>query len=71
MTMAPFYDDPALARPYFRKLRGLRDFLALQFPENSWNELSMGMSGDFEAAIMEGATWVRVGSAILGERQAA
>jgi PLP dependent protein len=71
MTMAPFYDDPALARPYFRKLRILRDFLALKFPENSWNELSMGMSGDFEAAILEGATWVRVGSAILGERQAA
>lgn len=71
MTMAPFYDDPAMARPYFRKLRGLRDFLALQFPENSWDELSMGMSGDFEAAILEGATWVRVGSAILGERQAA
>jgi PLP dependent protein len=71
MTMAPFYDDPDLARPYFRKLRGLRDFLALQFPENSWNELSMGMSGDFEAAILEGATWVRVGSAILGEREAA
>jgi PLP dependent protein len=69
MTMAPFLPDPELARPYFRKLRLLRDYLANRFPESSWGELSMGMSGDFEAAVLEGATWIRVGSAILGERK--
>jgi PLP dependent protein len=69
MTMAPFLPDQELARPYFRKLRMLRDYLARHFPECCWDELSMGMSGDFEAAVLEGATWVRVGSAILGERR--
>lgn len=58
MTMAPYADDPEAARPYFRKLRELRDKLGLK-------ELSMGMSGDFEVAIEEGASFVRVGSAIF------
>lgn len=66
MTMPPFFDEPERARPYFRKLRELRDELRKKFPLLS--ELSMGMSGDFEVAIEEGATLVRVGSAIFGPR---
>lgn len=68
MTMPPFFADPEEARPYFRRLRRLRDFLALRFRQVEWTELSMGMSADFEVAIQEGATMVRVGTAILGER---
>lgn len=68
MTIAPIVPDPHESRVYFRRLRELRDFLATQFPETSWDELSMGMSADFEAAIIEGATMVRIGSAILGPR---
>ena len=59
MTIAPYDDDPEASRPVFRKLRDLRDTLGLQ-------ELSMGMSGDFEVAVEEGATFVRVGSALFG-----
>lgn len=67
MTMAPYSDNPEDARPVFRKLRELRDELqsAHQHP---LPELSMGMSGDFEPAIEEGATLVRVGSSIFGAR---
>jgi hypothetical protein len=67
MTMAPYSDNPEDARPVFRKLRELRDELqsAHQHP---LPELSMGMSGDFEPAIEEGATLVRVGSSIFGTR---
>jgi pyridoxal phosphate enzyme (YggS family) len=68
MTMAPFFDEPERARPLFRVLRRLRDFLSQRLPQASWSELSMGMSGDFEAAVQEGATQVRVGTAILGAR---
>jgi PLP dependent protein len=68
MTMAPFASDSEAARPCFRRLRHLSDFLARRFPDVSWGELSMGMSADFEVAIQEGATLVRVGTAILGER---
>ncbi len=68
MTVPPPVPDPEAARPYFRRLRALRDFLARRFPAASWDELSMGMSADFEVAIEEGATWVRVGTAILGPR---
>jgi uncharacterized pyridoxal phosphate-containing UPF0001 family protein len=64
MTMAGYGTDPETARPAFTKLRETRDALrgrsGLLLPE-----LSMGMSGDFEAAILEGATWVRVGSALF------
>jgi uncharacterized pyridoxal phosphate-containing UPF0001 family protein len=67
MTMAPFSDDPEKARPYFAKLRELRDRLAAQ-TGNPLPDLSMGMSGDFEQGIAEGATIVRVGSAIFGQR---
>ncbi len=69
MTMPPFFDDPEAARPYFRELRLLAaEIAALALPNVSMQELSMGMSGDFEAAISEGATLVRIGSAIFGER---
>lgn len=68
MTMPPFFDEPEKARPYFQRLRRLQTFLTVQFPEVKWNDLSMGMSGDFEAAIQEGATLVRIGTAIMGPR---
>ena len=69
MTMPPFYDDPEGARPFFRELRRLAAEIAAEnIPRVEMNELSMGMSGDFEVAIAEGATLVRVGSAIFGER---
>ncbi len=68
MTMAPYFDDPEPARPYFRRLRRLQEFLMQRLPDASWNELSMGMSGDFQVAVQEGATLVRIGTAILGPR---
>jgi len=67
MTMAPYSDHPDEARPYFAKLRELRDRLATE-TGLPLSELSMGMSGDFEQGIAEGATIVRVGSAIFGSR---
>jgi len=71
MTIPPFFEDVELVRPYFRRLRELRDELRERgaFGEAK-GELSMGMSHDFEAAIEEGATLVRVGTAIFGERGA-
>jgi len=69
MTMPPWFENPEEARPYFRALRKLRDELAGEkIPNISLTELSMGMSGDFETAIEEGATLVRIGTAIFGER---
>jgi pyridoxal phosphate enzyme (YggS family) len=68
MCIAPYFDDGEKARPYFARLRELRDFLAQKFPQADWSQLSMGMSGDFEAAISEGATILRIGTAILGPR---
>lgn len=65
MTMAPIVPQPELARPVFQTLRRLRDKLAQQFPQASWDELSMGMTDDFEVAIEEGATLVRIGRAIF------
>ena len=62
MTVAPFAEDAEQARPYFRRLRELRDELGLK-------ELSMGMSHDFEVAVEEGATMVRIGTAVFGERK--
>jgi pyridoxal phosphate enzyme (YggS family) len=70
MTMAPIVADPEEARPYFRRLRRLRDALAKRFPGEHWRHLSMGMTDDFEVAIEEGATMVRIGRAIFGERRA-
>lgn len=69
MTMPHFFDDPEAARPYFAELRRLSETIAAeQISGIEMRELSMGMSGDFEAAIQEGATLVRVGTAIFGER---
>ena len=67
MTMPPFFDDPEQARPYFRELRQLRD--EAQRAGHELPELSMGMTHDFEAAILEGATMVRIGTGIFGERR--
>lgn len=70
MTMPPYFDDPERARPYFIRLRELRDRILGEGVEGvRMDELSMGMSGDFEAAIEEGATMIRVGTAIFGERR--
>lgn len=69
MTIPPFTEDPQQARPYFRKLRELRDQIAdRHLPGLSLELLSMGMSHDFEVAIEEGSTCVRVGTAIFGQR---
>ena len=69
MTMPPYFDDPEKARPYFTALRELRDtILKESIGGINLQELSMGMSGDFEVAIEEGATMVRIGTAIFGER---
>ena len=69
MVLPPATDDPEGARPYFRKLRGIRDGLLAHGVDGSMlTELSMGMSHDFEVAVEEGSTLVRVGSAIFGER---
>jgi len=65
MGMAPYTENPEEARPYFRTLKNLYDRLP---PENR-RILSMGMSGDFEVAIEEGATHVRIGTALFGKRQ--
>jgi len=69
MTVPPLTEDPQQARPYFRKLRELRDQIAARrLPAIDMINLSMGMSHDFEVAIEEGSTCVRVGTAIFGER---
>jgi pyridoxal phosphate enzyme (YggS family) len=68
MTIPPFAGDPELARPYFRKLRELRDDVSRRVGRKM-QVLSMGMSDDFEVAIEEGATEIRLGTALFGERQ--
>jgi pyridoxal phosphate enzyme (YggS family) len=69
MTMPPFFNQPEKVRPFFAALRDLRDQILQTAPSNvSMDELSMGMTGDFEVAIEQGATMVRVGTAIFGER---
>lgn len=69
MAMPPFFNNPEKARPYFAALRVLRDQIQKVFPGVVLNELSMGMTVDFEVAIEEGATLVRIGTAIFGERR--
>ena len=70
MTMPPWFDDPEDARSYFVSLRELRDSIIEEnIPNIEMSELSMGMSGDYEVAVEEGATIVRVGRAIFGERK--
>ncbi len=68
MTMAPYAKDPEMSRPFFRRLRAVRDFLIKELPGSQITGLSMGMSGDFEVAIEEGATILRIGSALVGQR---
>jgi pyridoxal phosphate enzyme (YggS family) len=67
MTMAPIAADPESVRPVFAALRDLRNQMARRYPELEWMHLSMGMTDDFEVAIEEGATLVRIGRAIFGE----
>lgn len=68
MTMPPLETDPEDARRFFQRLRLLRDHLASVFPQADWRELSMGTSADYTVAVEEGATLVRVGTAIVGAR---
>ena len=68
MTVPPYLEDLSAVRPYFARLRGLRDRLAAAHPRLSFAELSMGMSHDFPVAIAEGATQVRIGTALFGPR---
>lgn len=70
MTIAPLDENPETARGCFRRLRDLRDELARKHPGVDLQELSMGMSGDFEIAIEEGSTLVRIGTALFGTREA-
>jgi pyridoxal phosphate enzyme (YggS family) len=74
MGMPPFFDDPEEARPFFKELARIRSDIQAniqteKIPNVTMEHLSMGMSGDFKAAIEEGATMVRIGTAIFGERQ--
>ncbi|HVA95482.1 MAG TPA: YggS family pyridoxal phosphate-dependent enzyme [Candidatus Dormibacteraeota bacterium] len=71
MGVPPYCDDPEQVRPYFQRLRELRDAVRAQMGRESLPVLSMGMSHDFEVAIEEGATEVRVGSGLFGERRKA
>jgi hypothetical protein len=69
MLLPPWSEDPEVTRPYFRRLRELRDQLVTEgIDASQLRELSMGMSHDYEVAIQEGATVVRVGTAIFGTR---
>lgn len=69
MTMPPFFDDPDRARPYFAHLRDLREkLMGSGILSSEMNDLSMGMSGDFEVAVEEGATLVRIGTMLFGSR---
>lgn len=68
MTIPPYADDPEQARPFFRRLRELRDALAQRHPKLALDGLSMGMSHDFPVAIEEGATVIRIGTALFGQR---
>jgi pyridoxal phosphate enzyme (YggS family) len=70
MTLPPYFNAPEKVRPFFKTLRKLRDDIdRLHIPGVCMHELSMGMTGDFEVAIQEGATLIRIGTAIFGERQ--
>jgi pyridoxal phosphate enzyme (YggS family) len=69
MTMPPLGMEPQDSRRFFQRLRRLRDYLAAQLPHADWHELSMGTSADYTVAVEEGATLVRVGTAIVGARQ--
>jgi pyridoxal phosphate enzyme (YggS family) len=68
MTMPPYSPNREESRPYYRLLKEFQSYIITRFQLSDFQELSMGMSGDFEVAIQEGATWIRVGQAILGPR---
>ena len=68
MTMPPLGTEPEDSRRFFQRLRLMRDHLAARFPGSDWHELSMGTSADYNVAVEEGATLVRVGTAIVGAR---
>lgn len=68
MTMPPLFDDPENTRPYFRQLVKVQAYLKDKLPGVSWDELSMGTSQDYEVAVQEGATILRIGQAVLGPR---
>jgi PLP dependent protein len=68
MIMPPMGEEGEKSRPYFIKLRQLQEFLRKNLPTTKWDELSMGTSFDFEVAIEEGSTLIRVGEAIFGKR---
>lgn len=70
MSMPPIFDDPELTRPYYQRLRRLQGFLSEQLAEVSWDELSIGTSFDYEVAVEEGATMVRLGTTLFGPRPA-
>jgi uncharacterized pyridoxal phosphate-containing UPF0001 family protein len=69
MTMPPLGETAEFSRPFFQKLKRLQAYLASQFQRVDFTELSMGTSGDYQVAVQEGATLVRVGTAIVGARQ--
>jgi PLP dependent protein len=69
MTMPPLGETAESSRPFFQGIKYLQAYLASQFPQSDFTELSMGTSGDYEVAVQEGATLVRVGTAIVGARQ--
>jgi PLP dependent protein len=71
MTMPPLSTSPDAARTHFQRLYRLRDFFARRLPQSDWSELSMGTSSDYEVAVEEGSTLVRIGRAILGPRREA
>jgi len=68
MTIPPYFEDPEKSRPYFRKLKSLKEALNKKFTNLNLTELSMGMSHDYKIAIEEGATQIRLGTALFGER---
>ena len=70
MTMPPYAFEPEASRPFFRRMRALQAHLDKHLPQAGWRDLSMGTSADFTVAVEEGATFIRVGTAILGKRKA-
>ena len=69
MAMPPLGETAEFSRVFFKRLKRLQEYLSLQLPQANFTELSMGTSGDYEVAVQEGATLVRVGTAIVGARQ--
>lgn len=68
MTMPPLGDTAEFSRPFFQKLKRLQEYLRAQFPQADFSGLSMGTSSDYEVAVQEGATFVRIGTSIVGAR---